>query len=175
MLGRTQLTPQRPRVHSWAPCSTRRTAVMYATTPRRSIRVKPTVQTLLDRSELGLGLLTPVASLPAGALSAPVVWAHSSDLADPTPFLDAGHVLLTTGTQFGDDADDPGFATAYVGRLRARGIAALGFGTEVIRAGTPEALVDACTGQGLPLFEVPYRVPFIAIARTVADLIAEDA
>jgi PucR family transcriptional regulator, purine catabolism regulatory protein len=137
--------------------------------------VKPTVQTLLDRSELGLGLLTPVGNLPAGALAAPIVWAHSSDLADPTPFLDAGHVLLTTGTQFGDDADDPGFATAYVGRLRERGIAALGFGTEVIRAGTPEALVGACTAQGLPLFEVPYRVPFIAIARTVADLIAEDA
>ncbi|MDF0513987.1 PucR family transcriptional regulator ligand-binding domain-containing protein [Agromyces sp. H3Y2-19a] len=142
--------------------------------------MKPTVQTLLARPELGLGLLTPIESLSAGALDAPVVWAHSSDLADPTPFLDAGHVLLTTGTQFaegvvGDDAGEAGFADAYVARLRATGIAALGFGTEVIRAGTPEALVAACTAQGLPLFEVPYRVPFIAIARTVADLIAEDA
>ena len=60
-------------------------------------------------------------------------------------------------------------------RLRDAGIAALGFGTEVIRAGTPDALVDACARQGLPLFEVPYRVPFIAIARLVADLLAEDA
>ncbi|WP_022891404.1 PucR family transcriptional regulator [Agromyces subbeticus] len=136
--------------------------------------MQPTVQTLLDRSELGLGLLTPAATLPDGALAAPVVWAHSSDLADPAPFLDAGHVLLTTGTQFGDDAD-AGFAEDYVRRLRETGVAALGFGTEVIREGTPESLVAACTAQGLPLFEVPYRVPFIAIARTVADLIAEDA
>ena len=60
-------------------------------------------------------------------------------------------------------------------RLRDAGIAALGFGTEVIRAGTPDALVEACARQGLPLFEVPYRVPFIAIARLVADLLAEDA
>lgn len=143
--------------------------------------MKPTVQTLLDRPELALGLLTPADALPDGALDAPVVWAHSSDLADPTPFLDAGHVLLTTGTQFAEGvvgdgaAADAEFADAFVRRLRERGIAALGFGTEVIRAGTPEALVAACLAQGLPLFEVPYRTPFIAIARTVADLIAEDA
>lgn len=136
--------------------------------------MQPTVQTLLDRPELALGLLTPAAELPEGALSARVVWAHSSDLADPTPFLDAGHVLLTTGTQFGDDAE-AGFAAGYVARLRETGVAALGFGTEVIREGTPDSLVEACIAQGLPLFEVPYRVPFIAIARTVADLIAEDA
>ncbi|MGI9824211.1 PucR family transcriptional regulator ligand-binding domain-containing protein [Agromyces sp. Marseille-Q5079] len=139
--------------------------------------MKPTVQTLLDRGELGLGLLTPAAALPDAALAAPVVWAHGSDLADPTPFLDAGHVLLTTGTQFdGADAraDAAGFALDYVRRLRDRDVAALGFGTEVIRDGTPATLVDACVELGLPLFEVPYRVPFIAIAKLVADLHAED-
>ena len=62
--------------------------------------MKPTVRTLLDRPELALTLLTPAPDLPPGALDAAVVWAHTSDLADPTPFLDAGHVLLTTGTQF---------------------------------------------------------------------------
>ncbi len=147
--------------------------------------MKPTVQTLLDRADLALGLLTPADALAPGALETPVVWAHTSDLPDPTPFLDAGHVLLTTGTQFGDasggadapaaTSDDDAFADAYVRRLREAGVAALGFGTEVIRAGTPDALVAACTAQGLPLFEVPYRVPFIAIARLVADLLAEDA
>ena len=134
--------------------------------------MKPTVQTLLDRSELALRPLTP--TLPSAAVDVPVLWAHSSDLADPTPFLDAGHVLLTTGTQFGGAGDDPAFADEYVRRLRERGVAALGFGTEVIR-GTPDALIAACAAQGLPLFEVPYRVPFIAIVRAVADLIAEDA
>ena len=64
--------------------------------------MKPTVQTLLDRADLALGLLTPADALAPGALETPVVWAHTSDLPDPTPFLDAGHVLLTTGTQFGD-------------------------------------------------------------------------
>ncbi len=136
--------------------------------------MQPTVQTLLDRRELDLTLLNPRPALPADALETAVVWAHSSDLADPTPFLDAGHVLLTTGTQF-EASPDSAFASDYVRRLRATGIAALGFGTEVIRAGTPEALVAACIEQGLPVFEVPYRVPFIAIVRLVSDLIAEDA
>lgn len=136
--------------------------------------MKPTVQALLDSPELTLTLLTPADALPAGALTANVNWAHSSDLADPTPFLDAGHVLLTTGTQFERDADR-GFAVDYVQRLHETGIAALGFGTEVIQAGTPSALVVACAEAGLPLFEVPYRVPFIAIVRFVADRIAEDA
>ncbi len=141
--------------------------------------MQPTVQTLLDSRELGLTLLTRPDELPADALAATVTWVHSSDLADPTPFLDEGHVLLTTGTQFGGDADggesDAAFADAYVGRLRETGIAALGFGTEVIRAGTPTPLIRACVALGLPLFEVPYRTPFIAIARLVADLLAEEA
>ncbi|UOE43882.1 PucR family transcriptional regulator [Agromyces larvae] len=127
------------------------------------------MQTLLNRRELALDVLVPG---DPDRLEAPVRWAHSSDLPDPTPFLGAGQVLLTTGTQF-DGASDA-FATEYVARLVAAGVVGLGFGTEVIRAGTPEPLVAACGAHGLPLFEVPYRTPFIAIARLVADLVAED-
>src|SRR6478752_2801991 len=118
----------------------RRVAASVARIPRGA-PVQPTVQTLLDRSELALTLLTPAGDLPAGALDAPVLWAHTSDLVDPTPFLDAGHMLLTTGTQFeaggaGAGAVDAGgtggigqadFAEAYVRHLREAGIAALGF------------------------------------------------
>ena len=57
-------------------------------------------------------------------------------------------------------------------RLRAVGVAALGFGTEVVRV-TPEPLVAACAAQDLPLLEVPYRTPFLALARRIADARAE--
>ncbi|WP_350347897.1 PucR family transcriptional regulator ligand-binding domain-containing protein [Agromyces sp. G08B096] len=139
--------------------------------------MQPTVRTMLELDELALRLVVDAAQLPPAALDAPVAWAHSSDLVDPTPFLDPGHVLLTTGTQFGADAgaDDPARFDAYVARLRAAGVAALGFGTEVIRDGTPALLVAASERHGLPLFEVPYRVPFIRVARAVADLTAADA
>ncbi|MFO7688972.1 MAG: PucR family transcriptional regulator [Cryobacterium sp.] len=135
----------------------------------------PTLRRLLADPHLGLTLLgdDDQARRPA-ALEAPVEWVHSSDLFDPTPFLSAGQVLLTTGTQFGADPNaDPDFVP-YVQRLRDRGLTALGFGTEVIRDGTPEGLLTACRAAGLPLFEVPYRTPFIAVARVAGDLVAED-
>ncbi|MGN6763356.1 MAG: PucR family transcriptional regulator [Leifsonia sp.] len=123
-----------------------------------------TLTQLLARGELGLRLLTPP---DAGALDAPLAWAHSSDLPDPTPFLSPGQVLLVT--------QPPEDAEAYVRRLAEHGIAGLGFGTEVVRDGTPASLVEACTRYRLPLFEVPYRTPFIAVVRFVADRVAADA
>jgi purine catabolism regulator len=104
----------------------------------------------------------------------PIQWIYSSDLADPTPFLTGGEMLLTTGTQFPDDAD-PATFNAYVSRLVERGVVALGFGAEVFRSGTPAELVAACAGAGLPLVEVPYDTPFIAIIRWAAEIIARDA
>jgi PucR family transcriptional regulator, purine catabolism regulatory protein len=128
-----------------------------------------TLRALLARRELDLRLASD--GLPSEAFDRPIRWVHSTDLADPTPFLTDQVVLLTTGTQFGDDA---GY-DEYVGRLVERGITALGFGTEVVRAGIPAGLREACDRQRMPLFEVPYSTPFIAIARANADAIAAQA
>ncbi|GAB3808636.1 hypothetical protein GCM10028798_34930 [Humibacter antri] len=73
-------------------------------------------------------------------------------------------------TAEGPDSDYDG----YVERLAAAGVAGLGFGTDVVRE-TPDGLADSCLRVGLPLFEVPYRTPFIAVARYAADLVAEQA
>jgi purine catabolism regulator len=129
----------------------------------------PTLRALLDRPDLAL---RSEATATDDALSRPVRWVHSSDLIDPTPFLSEGLVLLTTGTQFRDAADEPAVFDAYVRRLADRGVVGVGFGTEVVRAGIPPALVDACREVGMPLFEVPYRTPFIALARANAEAIA---
>ena len=130
----------------------------------------PTVRRLLETRALDLRLLAGGSS---DRLSAPISWIHSSDLADPTPFLDAGQLVLTTGTQFDPATVSSADFDAYVERLIAHGLVGIGFGTEVIRAGTPPELVAACARFDMPLFEVPYRVPFIAVIRTAADLIAE--
>jgi len=132
----------------------------------------PTLRTLLGRRDLGLRLVSDEGSL-GDALDRPVRWVHSSDLIDPTPFLADDLVLLTTGTQFSDD--DPARVPAYVARLAARGVLALGFGTDVHRAGIPEELVTACAAQEIALFEVPYDTPFIAVARAHAEAIAAEA
>ncbi|MGC5223989.1 PucR family transcriptional regulator [Micromonospora sp. DT81.3] len=135
-----------------------------------------TLRALLLRADLALRLQGELSALE----NVPVRWVHSSDLVDPTPFLSEGLLLLTTGTQFVPDAAQPDADSresydAYVRRLRARGVAGLGFGTEVVRDGIPPLLVDACAAHGIPLFEVPYRTPFIAVARANAEAIAAEA
>lgn len=132
--------------------------------------LEPTLRTLLSRRDLRLVLVSDEPSLGDGILDQPMRWVHSSDLTDPTPFLADDLVLLTTGTQF--TADDVEGVAAYVARLVQRGVNGLGFGSGVHSQGVPDALVTACAAQGLPLFEVPYDVPFIAIARGHAEAIA---
>lgn len=155
-----------------------------------------TLRSLLARRDLRLRLLTETSgqteasgqtepsgptdpSAPTGPtdpLDTAVSWLHSSDLPDPTPFLAAGQALLTTGTQFGTATEVPApVADDYVRRLVDHGVVALGFGTEVVRAGTPDALVAACRTRGLPLFEVPYETSFIQVAQANAEAVAKDA
>lgn len=131
----------------------------------------PTLRALLSRADLGLRLAP--GERPSAAIEQPIRWVHSSDLADPTPFLAEEMVILTTGTQFSGDEREQ--YEEYVRRLAHRGVVALGFGTEVARAGIPEALAQACEEHAVPLFEVPYRTPFIAVARAVAEAIAAAA
>jgi purine catabolism regulator len=134
-----------------------------------------TVRALLARRDLGLRLATAEDALVPGVLDRPVRWVHSSDLADPTPFLSEGLVLLTTGTQFAGAPEDEDIYTSYVRRLHDRGVVALGFGTEVVRAGIPPLLETACLRGGMPLFEVPYRTPFIAVARANGEAVAAES
>jgi purine catabolism regulator len=131
---------------------------------------EPTLRSLLRRGDLGLQLAGDESQLDPALLDRWIRGVHSSDLSDPTPFLSEDLALLTTGTQF----VDAGEATydEYVSRLRVRGVTALGFGTEVVRDGVPPGLVAACAAARLPLFEVPYRTPFIAVARANAQAIA---
>ncbi|KQQ05334.1 MULTISPECIES: PucR family transcriptional regulator [unclassified Rathayibacter] len=130
-----------------------------------------TVRDLLAEPAFRLRILAGVHD--EAALDAPLVWAHSSDLVDPTPWLESGQLLLTDGVHFtGDDAAE--FSEAYVARLRGRGIRALGFATEIVHDQVPARLVAACERQGLPLLEVAERTPFMGIIRFVADVISRE-
>lgn len=148
----------------------------------------PTLRTLLNHAELRLSLITPEDALKPNALDRNVLdrgvldkgvldkevqWVHNSDLVDPTPFLSDGLLLLTTGSQLGEH--DERAAADYVARLVRRGVLALGFGSGVHRQGVPDELIAACTEIGLALFEVPYDIPFLAIARAHAGAIAAHA
>lgn len=108
------------------------------------------------------------------AYDAPISWVHSSDLRDPTPWLEHGQVLLTDGVHFADDHSEA-FAMQYAQRLSERGVLALGFATDIVHMQIPSQLVDACERVGLMLFEVRDKTPFIGIIQLVANDIAAES
>jgi purine catabolism regulator len=121
----------------------------------------------LDRllAELGLELASG-----QEAAATRVRWVHSTELLDPTPWLAGGELLLTTAIQL----DTPRVQRAFVRRLADHGIAGLGFGTGFQHAGLPESLLEEARERAFPVFEVPYELPFIAIAeRASAYLVNE--
>ncbi len=115
--------------------------------------------------DLGLTLRTA-----EEGLATPVRWVHLSELTDPTPWLSGGELLLTTGLAL----TTPKEQRDFIARLAGRGIAALGFGSGVVHRGVPKALLGACEQHALPLLEIPYEVPFIAVTeRAFARLVNE--
>jgi purine catabolism regulator len=125
----------------------------------------PTLQTLLDDRSLGLTLLT------GEHLDVPIRWVATSELDDPTPFLLGGELLLTTGISLPKGASA---ADRYVRRLVDAGVVGLGFGVGLGYRKVPRALVTSAGRHDLPVLEVDRPTPFIAISKTVSDLLAQE-
>ncbi|MEV0411005.1 PucR family transcriptional regulator [Streptomyces sp. NPDC050448] len=150
---------------------------------------------------VGLGALLADRTLDlrliAGPEQAEVHGVHASEMADPSPYLLGGELLLTAGAGLtepeaypphrprrdgtaaggpepeGGPADADDAADAYVRRLVGSGVAALGFGVAPLHAEVPPQLVRASARHGLPLLEVPPHTRFTAVARAVWRLMAE--
>jgi PucR family transcriptional regulator, purine catabolism regulatory protein len=117
---------------------------------------------LLDDPGLGLEVVAGHAGVEARG---PVRWAHISDAPDPTPWLEGGELLLTTGLGV---KDDPDLQRRLIAALARRGVVAVGFGVGVALDDVPTAMREACDDLDLPLVTVPYEVPFIAVTRRVS-------
>lgn len=116
----------------------------------------------------GLGL-----SVVAGrdGLERPIRWVHTSELPDPTRWLSGGELLLTTGMGV---KGSPNLQRAYVRRLARAGLAGLGFGIGFGFDSVPAPIRRSADREGFAVLEVPYPVPFIAIAEAVSSALAED-
>jgi hypothetical protein len=91
---------------------------------------------------------------------------HTSEMADPYPYLLGGELLMSAGVLLKDP-------DRYVSRIVEAGAAALGFGVAPVYDTVPPELVEACDRHGLPLIEVPPQTTFTAVARAVWRLMAE--
>ncbi|MFD5858484.1 helix-turn-helix domain-containing protein [Streptomyces chartreusis] len=123
---------------------------------------------LLAREDLGLRQI-------AGPTDANTVihWAHTSEMADPYPYLLGGELLLSAGVHIPEAAGSGTYFDDYVSRIVAAGGAALGFGLAPVHDTVPRALVEACDTYGLPLLEVPPQTTFSGVARAVWQLMAQ--
>jgi hypothetical protein len=123
---------------------------------------------LLAREDLALRQIAGPAD-PATVIH----WAHTSEMADPYPYLLGGELLLTAGVHVPEAAGSGTYFDDYVSRIVAAGGAALGFGVAPVHDTVPRALVAACDTYGLPLVEVPPRTTFSGVARAVWQLMAQ--
>lgn len=104
------------------------------------------------------------------ALARPVRWVAVTELADPRPFLSGGELVLTTGLRQRTAATQ----REFVERVAERDAVGLGFGTGLTHNTVPAATLDEARARGLPVLEIPYSTPFIAVDRFVADRILEE-
>jgi len=125
-----------------------------------------TVRRLAEHKDLGLTLV-------AGRENADRVisWAHAIELADPTPYLSGGELVMTTGLKMGPTNDEQ---YEYVARLSAVGVVALAFDTGTNFEHVPDGVLSAGDALGLPILQVPADTPFIAITRAVIDELTAD-
>ncbi len=104
-----------------------------------------TVRELLSDPALDLRVVVD------GPLDRPIRWVHTTELADPSRYLQGGELILTTGVW-----RDAGLtSTRFVAPLRQMDVAALGYGIPTADGDVPADLERACRRAGLPLIAVP--------------------
>ena len=94
-----------------------------------------------------------------------ISWVAVTELEDPQRFLSGGELVLTTGLRLKSAADQ----RRFVRQVQRAGAVGIGFGTGLTHESVPEPLIAEANRWGLPLVEVPYEIPFIAIGKLVAE------
>ncbi|MFQ6155822.1 PucR family transcriptional regulator [Micrococcus luteus] len=127
--------------------------------------------TLAQLADAAHGDLVPYWPVPLPRVE--LTGVHVSELEDPTVFLDGGELLLTVGMQLAgrDGPERAEAARAYVARLVAGRVAALGLGLGSGHSMVPDELRAACAEAGLPLLTVPRESPFLAVSRAYWELV----
>ncbi|QCB98736.1 PucR family transcriptional regulator [Arthrobacter sp. PAMC25564] len=120
-----------------------------------------TVAELLAEPQLGLSLIAG-----SEGLGNRITWAHTSDLPRLWEWVTGGEIMMTNGLSIPPDAaGQVELAQALVGA----GTSALAIGEKMHAPQLLPEFLDACNALPLPVINVPYPLPFIAIARSVAE------
>ncbi|MGY3564567.1 purine catabolism regulator [Sinomonas sp. RB5] len=120
-----------------------------------------TLADLLAHPDLGLRL----AGSATATLREEIRWVAVTELENPAPFLTGGELVLTTGVRQRTAAEQRRFVRV----LQRAGALGIGFGVALGHDSIPPALIAEANRWGVPVVEVPYRTPFMAIGKLVAD------
>jgi PucR family transcriptional regulator, purine catabolism regulatory protein len=97
-------------------------------------------------------------------------WVAVTEQEDPQRFLNGGELVLTTGVRLRSALEQRRFAR----QVQRAGAVGIGFGIGLTHDAVPPALIAEANRWGLPVVEVPYETPFIAIGKLVADAQSAD-
>lgn len=125
-----------------------------------------TVDQLVARPELA----TRVVAGEAGT-GRQIGWAHVCELPDPWQWVGEGDLLMTTGLGIPMSAQGQ---VQYVERLAAVGAAGVALGENMEAPPIHQVMLDTADRNALPLMLTQYEIPFIALARAVAEANTEE-
>jgi len=123
--------------------------------------VAMTVAELIAEPQLGLTLIAGAAGLDNR-----ITWAHTSDLPRLWEWVTGGELMMTNGMSI--PADAVGQVT-LVEALVAAGASALAIDEKMHAPALRRELLRACDELAFPLLSIPFPLPIIAIARSVAE------
>lgn len=115
-----------------------------------------TVSDLLAEPQLGLRLLAGEAGQQHR-----ITWAHTSDLPRLWEWVTGGEIMMTNGLSIPADAAGQ---VELAEELVAAGASVLAIGEKMHAPELTPEFVEACDRLPLPVLNVPYPLPFIAIA-----------
>lgn len=122
-----------------------------------------TLARLLQQPELELTLL-----VGGDGVDRELLWLHNTELHDPSHYLRPGELVLTNGMWAAETT-----AESFVEAVARADGAGIVYGLRTDAPTTPDALVDACRRAGLALAEISAAVPFTAVTRAAATILAE--
>jgi purine catabolism regulator len=97
-------------------------------------------------------------------------WVAVTELEDPQRFINGGELVLTTGLRLKSAPEQ----RRFVRQVQRAGAVGIGFGIGLSHDAVPPAMIAEANRWGLPMVEVPYETPFIAIGKLVADAQSAD-
>ncbi|MBB5747959.1 PucR family transcriptional regulator [Micrococcus sp. TA1] len=120
-----------------------------------------TVRDILAQPQLQLSLLAG-----RGGLGRDVEWAHTCDLPDPWKWVGARQILLTNGNTMPKSATGQCEWAALLAKV---GVAAIGIGDSMGAPPLTAEFLAFCNQKKMPVFTIPYPLPFTAVAQAVAE------